>query len=306
MPNGFDPDYLVVHWVAETPIADLQTLLHEKLPTGDWVSQDEFRKLVNTACDQLRLLHGDCMQGQLSIAISRSLDQLALVELLPAQRSLNLSSEPPESAPSPVTKAGEFGADIRETIASAINISNSLIGRHESGEVINANEFLITIASSPDPTLTTNALKLAGENITAHGAAVSFDARSHDRFPRILESDERFHMRLIDFGEVGQNEVKAAFERLHIARQNSDSPVGRLFRNRQRVSVSISGCGDAGLFRILAAAELDIKVEVTATISTHDPSIERLTLVRILDKQESLEKLTRLISQLQLPLDGTI
>lgn len=109
-------------------------------------------------------------------------------------------------------------------------------------------------------------------------------------------------MRFSDCADVGPNELKADFKRLHIQGQNEESSIGQLMKFRQRLPIFLAGSLDATLFRVGAAAELELDAEVTVTVSPFERSIKRLTLVRLTNREETLMQLDRFIEQLRLPL----
>jgi hypothetical protein len=143
---------------------------------------------------------------------------------------------------------------------------------------------------------------LAGEGCALHADAVSFNPAEHKSFPEFLESSEKFSIRFFDFEDVGQSEVPDAFDRLHIEGKREEDAVGRLKWSRRRIPIGIMGSRDALLFRMGATANLQLSAKVTVTVSTFDRSIERFTLVSLIDREGVRRQLETVVSQERLPL----
>lgn len=305
---------LTIHWVRDIPVAKLKPAVEEMLPPGDWVYFEQFEHAVDEAIAQLAALHGDSMRGRLRVCISRTLDQIALVELPGVQHELELS-QPPSADLTGLPQApdtGESRAGVAQdcqpleasrAIQEAIAVSELLLAKNDAGEYSNAEDFMEALDSSPDPKLTANALRIAGFGGMLHGVGGTFNPGAHKRFPELLESAGVFRMRFSDCADVGPNEVKADFKRVHVPGQNVESSIGQLMKFRQRLPISLAGSSDATLFRVGAAAELELDAEVSVTVSPFERSIKRLTLVRLTDREETLRQLDQFIGQLRLPLD---
>lgn len=303
----------IIHWVGELPVANLKAAVEEMLPPGDWVYFEQFEHAVGEAIAQLASLHGDSMRGRLRVCISRTLNQIALVELPGLQHEMELSQAVDTGALPEPTDTGEGWAGVddasqqleaSQVIQGAIAASESLLAKNDAGEYPNAEALMEALERSPDPKLTANALKIAGVGSVLHGVGGSFNPGMHKRFPELLESAGVFRMRFSDCADVGPNELKADFKRLHIQGQNEESSIGQLMKFRQRLPIFLAGSLDATLFRVGAAAELELDAEVTVTVSPFERSIKRFTLVRLTNREETLMQLDRFIEQLRLPLDG--
>ncbi len=110
---------------------------------------------------------------------------------------------------------------------------------------------------------------------------------------------------ILGFGskvDVGPNEVKADFRRLHTEGQSAESSIGQLMKFRQRLPIALAGSQDAPLFRVGAAAEFDLDAEVTVTVSSYERTIKRFTLVRLINREDTLRQLDGFIEQLRLPM----
>lgn len=302
----------IIHWIGEVPVANLKDAVEDMLPPGDWVYLEQFEHVIGEAIAQLTALHGDSMRGRLRVCISRTLKQIALVELPGLQHELTLSQTPdtrklPESSDSGEGWAGvddpSATQEVSQVIQESIAESESLLARNDAGEYPNAEVLMEALDRSPDPKLTANALKIAGAGGILHGVGGSFNPGGHKRFPELLESAGIFRMRFSDCADVGPNELKADFKRLHIEGQNEETSIGQLMKFRQRLPISLAGSLDATLFRVGAAAELNLDAEVTVTISTFERSIKRFTLVRLTNRDETLMQLYRFIEQSRLRLD---
>lgn len=303
---------LMIHWVRDIPVANLKPAVEEMLPPGDWVYFEQFEHAVDEAIAQLAALQGDSMRGQLRVSIRRTLDQIALVELPGVQHELELSQAGGLVGLPEVPDVGEDDSRVdgysqpreaSEAIQEAMAVSESLLVKNDAGEYPNAEAFMEALERSPDPKLTANALKIAGVGGMLHGVGGSFNPGAHRRFPELLESAGVFRMRFSDCADVGPNEVKADFKRLHMPGQNEETSIGELMKFRQRLPISLAGSSDATLFRVGAAAELELDAEVSVTVSSFERSIKRLTLVRLTDREETLSQLDQFIEQLRLPLD---
>jgi hypothetical protein len=305
-------DKFIIHWVGKIPVANLKAAVEEMLPPGDWVYFEQFEHVVGEAIAQLVSLQGDSMRGRLRVCISRTLHQIALVELPGLQHEMELNQAEDTGAPPGSSDGGEGRVvvdvasqqqGVSQAIQGAIAISESLLAQNDAGEYPNAEALMEALERSPDPRLTANALKIAGAGGVFHGADGSFNPGRHKPFPELLESAGVFRMRFSDCADVGPNELKADFKRLHIHGQNEESSIGQLMKFRQRLPIFLAGSLDATLFRVGAAAELDLDAEVTVTVSPFERSIKRFTLVRLTNREETLMQLDRFIEQLRLPLD---
>lgn len=306
---------LIIHWVGEIPVANLKVVVEEMMPPGDWVYFEHFKSAIDEAITRLATLRGDSMRGRLRVCISRTLDQIALVELPGLQHELELTQE--ANAEGHINSSGQedgrVAADTpsvrRETskiIHEALAVAEALLAKNDAGEYPSAENFLEALERSPDPKLTANALKIAGAGGTLHGVEGSFNPRAHKRFPELLESSGVFRMCFSECADVGPNELKADFKRLHTDGQNEESNIGQLMKFRQRVPILLAGSQDAPLFRVGAAAELDLDAKVTVTVSSYELSIKRYTLVRLMNPEETLRQLYGYIEQLRLPLGAGI
>lgn len=303
---------LIIHWVGETPVADLKPAVEEMLPPGDWVYFEQFESTVKQAIAQLTALHGDSMRGSLRVCISRTLKQIALVELPGLQHELELKQAAD-------TEELQVSPDISEdwvccnnesqqreaiqVIQEAIAASESLLAKNDAGEYPTAEVFMDALERSPDPKLTANALRIAGVGGMIHGVGGTFNPGKHKPFPEVLESAGVFRIRFSDCVDLGQNELKADFKRVHRQGESEETSIGQLMKFRQRLPIFLAGSLDATLFRVGAAAELELDAEVTVTVEAFERSIKRFTLVRLTNREEMLRQLHRFIEQLRLPLD---
>jgi|APMI01.1.fsa_nt_gi hypothetical protein len=302
---------LIIHWVGEIPVANLKAAVEEMLPPGDWVYFDHFKNAIDEAITGLTALHGDSMRGRLRVCISRTLDQIALLELPGLQNELELTQKvnavdfPKSSDQGEGRAAVDASSQLRETskvIQEALVVGESLLAKNDAGEYPSAENFMEALEHSPDPKLTANALKIAGSGGALHGVEGSFYPRAHKRFPELLESTGVFRMRFSDCVDVGPNEVKADFKRLHTEGQSAESSIGQLMKFRQRLPIALAGSQDAPLFRVGAAAEFDLDAEVTVTVSSYERTIKRFTLVRLINREDTLRQLDGFIEQLRLPM----
>lgn len=310
-------DNFIVHWVRDIPVAYLKPAVNEMLPPGSWAYFEQFQKLMDEAIAQLESLHGNSMRGRLCICISKNLDQIALVELPGLQKELELDRSPdndrlrvqeitPIDKQSISTKTLPSQAwSVSNGISKSIEVAEALLTKNDAGEYIPAEMLLDALNSSPDPKLTANVLKTAGYGTVIHGVDTSFNPGRHRRFPETVESRGQFLLRFSNVVDVGQNEVRADFKRIHVPGQFAETGLGELLKTRQRLSISLAGSQDAMLFRVGGVAELEVEANVTLTLLSFERSIKRFTLVRLADREQVLAKLDLLIEQFRLPLEGT-
>ncbi len=140
-----------------------------------------------------------------------------------------------------------------------------------------------------------------GSKGSIHSAATSFIPGEHDPFPKFLESATEISVRFSDFGEIDISCVTGSFERLHTPGHTSQGNVEQLLCNRRRVPINLSGSEDMRIFKIGAAAGLDLDARVTMTVSTYTRTIESFTLIRLIDTNDVIRKLQRVIQQGGLP-----
>jgi hypothetical protein len=309
MQNSDDYDEITIHWVSDVPVANLRPVVNATLPLGDWISYNRFRQISDHAVERLCMLKGKSMPGMLFPVISRSLDKIALVEKSPTQKGLDLSPPPTDAADKstdPEMSNGTLNPTVPTSIEDikneSISIGIDLLKRYDDGEQISAEMFLQALGQSPDWQLTTGTLKAAGGGQTAHGGKVSFEMGSFPEFPGEIESGRRYHMRLYDFEEIGQDMVKAEFQQIHIPGEMVDDSLARSLKSRYRMPVTILGSADQLLFRICAAAGLEIEAEVTMTMSTYERTVKGFTLVSLINRSDMRQQLDQLLTQMQLPL----
>lgn len=313
MNYQFDPDELLIHWVEDIPVADLAAQVDTMLPSGDWLFLDDVKDLLDGTARRLCGLRGGTMSGPLAALVNRSLSQVAAAELPTNQRSLGLARvrerEGNDDAPCDVSTDGrspERKGDVPIALAGAIHAAESLLRGVASGAHVSAEQFVAAVNASPDPDVTRNALKLAGSGNTIYGDAVSYRPGDFKKFPETLETSEKFRMRFSKFGAVGLHEVVATFEWLHVAGQLANVGIGELLKAKQRVPVYFASSVDALVFRIGAAAGLILDADVSVTVSAFAWTVERFTVSGLVDREESLKQLDRVVIQLRLPLDDLL
>lgn len=287
-------------WESNIPIANLRDVIAEVSPIGKWLKLDRFLALVDQISKCLEALKGGWIKGQYSILISRNLDKLALVEYPSRQEDLNLSV--PTAADEVKKSLDTVDQESGRAAAAAIKSATQLLVKNDQGLPLSAEELVVVIASSADPQLTKNALKIAGSPHVFTGAATTYAPAKHKKFPETLESETVFHLRLKKFGDINSGFVTAEFERLHVSGELVESPVGRLMRHKRRVPVSFLGSADETLFKIGAVAQLEIEARVTATVTSSECSICGFTLISLLSRVDTANNLTNFISQQTLPL----
>lgn len=309
MQNPDDYDDITIHWVADVPVANLRPVVNATLPPGDWISYDRFRQISDHAVDRLCMLKGKSMPGMLFSVISRSLDKIALVEKPPAQKRLDLfpsttdgTDKLSDSEMLNATLNPAVSKSVEDIKTESISIGVNLLKRYDDGDQISAEMFLQAVDQSPDWQLTTGVLKAAGGGQIAHSGKVSFEMGSFPEFPGEIESERRYHMRLYDFDEIGQDMVKAGFQQVHIPGEMVDDLLARSLKSRYRMPVTILGSADRLLFRICAAAGLEIEAEVTMTISTYERTVKGFTLVSLVNRSDMRKQLDQLLTQMQLHL----
>ena len=313
MDYQFDPDELLIHWVEDIPVADLTAQVNTMLPSGEWLNLGDVDNLLDGTARRLCGLRGRTMSGPLVALVNRSLSQMAAAELPTNQRSLGLAQvqerEGNDDAPSDESTDGrspERKGDVPIALAGAIHAAESLLRGVASGAHVSAEQFIAAVNASPDPEVTRNALKLAGSGNTIYGDAVSYRPGDFNKFPETLETSGKFRMRFSKFGVVGLHEVVATFEWLHVAGQATNVGVGELLKAKQRVPVYFASSADALVFRIGAAAGLILDADVSVTVSSFAWTVERFTLSRLVDREESLKQLDRVVMQLRLPLNDLL
>ena len=294
------PEEFSIVWESSIPIANLRDVIAEVSPPGKWLKLDRFIALVDQVSKCLEALKGGCIKGQSSILISRNLDKLALVEYPSIQEELNLSA--PTAADEVKKSLDAVDQESRLAAAAAIKSATRLLVKNDQGFPVSAEELVEVIASSDDSQLTKNALKIAGSRHVFVGAAATYAPAKHKKFPETLESETVFHLRLKKFGDINSGFVTAEFERLHVSGQSVETPVGRLLRHKRRVPVNFLGSADETLFKVGAAAQLEIEVRVTATVTSFECSICGFTLISLLSRVDTINSLTKFISQQTLPL----
>jgi integrase len=221
----------------------------------------------------------------------------------PVKEELTL---PEPTAVEEVGKSIDVADDERgKAVAEALVCATRLLVKNDQDLPSTAEELVDAIASSPDPKLTKNALKIAGAPHVFVGAVASYAPAEHKKFPESLESETVFHLRLRKFGDIGSECVTAEFERLHIPGEFVESSVGKLMRHKRRVAINFLYSADEALFKVGAAAQLEIEVKVTATVISSECSICGFTLLSLFSRSDTINKLTSFISQQALPLFPT-
>lgn len=313
MDDHWNPDELLIHWIEDIPVADLTPQLDAMLPAGDWLMLEDVDDLLDATARRLCSLRGKTMSGPLVALVNRSsLSQMAAAELPTNQRPLVLTQVQEKQsggASGDVSIDGRSSAVIGDApvaLAGAIHAAESLLRGVASGTHVSAEQFIAAVNASPDPDVTRNALKLAGSGNTIYGDAVSYSPGEFRKFPETLESSEKFRMRFSKFGAVGLHEVVATFEWLHVPGQVANPGIGELLKAKQRVPVYFASSVDALVFRIGAAAGLILDADVSITVSAFALTVERFTLSGLVDREESLKQLDRVVIQLRLPLDDLL
>lgn len=91
-----------------------------------------------------------------------------------------------------------------------------------------------------------------------------------------------------------------------MAGQVANVGIGELLKVKQRVPVYFASSADALVFRIGSAAGLILDADVSVTVSSFAWTVERFTLSGLVDREDSLKQLDRVVMQLRLPLNDLL
>jgi hypothetical protein len=292
---------VVVHWVIDTPVADIKAAISNAALPGEWLPYKKVRSIMDAAADSLESLHGDSMTGELVACIRRDLSSMALVEYQRRKASSpgkTAGEQPavPDSHPESLDETREE-ADIRR--AKAVEIAESLLKMNTEGEIVSAEHYLSALSSSPDLRLTENVLALRGGRMTFHGRKRSFTPTRFKRLPGRLESAAVFRVRLSDYGELQQSSVQVRLAEIHLLDDQADNEVARILVEGDSLPIFVGGSLDGTLFRFCAAAGITLEAEVTATVSTERKYVIGLSLVGLVDPGEAGRQLKSVVAELQ-------
>lgn len=301
---------LEVLWVSDLPTSSLRSLVNGITPPGTWVLLSRVLDLLRLAEKQLMTLSSSVCAGRPVIVVNRDLDRLALAVLPSRQSSLfretssGLTERNAEDCDNKVNDLDIVGSkDIAASQSEAIKVAVHLLAQNGNDLPIGAEEYLEQLSLSPDPELTSGALKLAGSRAELHGVGTSYSPAEYRLFPRLLVSKELHRVRVSDYGDLEENQVKASFVRLHMEGQKSESHIGRLMRLRQRVPIVFSSSVDRVMFRLGVALQVDLEVLVSAAVSPFDRRLECLTLEKIVDREMAWASFKKVLLQMKLPME---
>lgn len=300
-----------IQYFLTLPMILLKEARSQLAPPGDWVDIDDLIRLLEAAKRQLFDLRPTGMLN-LKVVISRDMTMVALVRIKGQQRELedcnvDESQEPPETAGADSNffdNSKPLGSETT-TIGRqrAIEVAQDLIRSYQSGGVANMEDVLKVLSTSPDPDLTRRYLA-SQEKYKFNISAPEFTFTSGGRtdFPKQLESAERFEVTLDNIEDVNQHTVSARLISLDLGTRK---PYSDFFKSNKKLKLYIGTSHDALLIRHPGVSLCDeLKAEVTLTLNISTGAIDRLTLIRILNKDALKPFITEISKQIEIQFES--
>lgn len=300
-----------IQYFLTLPMILLKEARSRLAPPGDWVDIDDLIRLLEAAKRQLFDLRPTGMLN-LKVVISRDMTMVALVRIKGQQRELedcnvDESQEPPETAGADSNffdNSKPLGSETtKRGRQRAIEVAQDLIRSYQNGGVANMEDVLKVLSTSPDPDLTRRYLA-SQEKYKFDISAPEFTFTSGGRtdFPKQLESAERFEVTLDNIEDVNQHTVSARLISLNLGTRK---PYSEFFKSNKKLKVYIGTSHDALLIRHPGVSLCDeLKAEVTLTLNISTGAIDRLTLIRILNKDALKPFITEISKQIEIQFES--
>ena len=300
-----------IQYVLTLPIISLKEARSQLSPPGDWVEMDDLIRLLEAAKRQLFDLRPTGM-ANLKVVISRDMTMVALVRIKGPQQEIEDcgADESQETSDAGNSESNFFdnskplGSEATKRGSQrAIEIAQELIKSYQSGGVANMEDVLEVLSTSPDPNLTRRCLS-PQEKYKFDVSAPDFTLTSggHTDFPKQLESAERFEVTLDNIEDVNQHTVSA---RLISVNSGMRKPYSDFFKSNKKLKVYIGTSHDALLIRHPGVSLCDeLKAEVTLTLNISTGAIDRLTLIRILNKDALKPFITEISKQIEIQFES--